>query len=135
MRASPNVLRPNRLMTSDGAVLRVLVADDDPSLRLALTLWIQRRGHEVLAAADTDTARALLVDEAPDVALVDAGMPRDGVAFWRECEGDGPPRGGALLLTGDVPSLGELSRHPRVVGKPFDVPALLDRIEAMAEVS
>ena len=119
-------------MTSDGPALRVLVADDDPSLRLALTLWIQRRGHRVFGASDTETARELLRDERPDVVLVDAGMPRDGVAFWRECEGDGVLRGGALLLTGDVPSLGELARHPRVVGKPFDFPALLDRIEAMA---
>jgi DNA-binding response OmpR family regulator len=120
-------------MTSDGSALRVLVADDDPSLRLALTLWIQRRGHRAFGAADTDAARTLLRDEEPDVVLVDAGMPRDGVAFWRECAGEGPPRAGALLLTGDVPGLGELSRDPRVVGKPFDFPALLDRIEAMAE--
>ena len=113
--------------------MRVLVADDDPSLRLALTLWIQRRGHEVFAAADTEAAREVVRTEAPDIALVDAGMPRDGVEFWRECLEDGPPMAGALLLTGDVPGLGELSNHPQVVGKPFDFPTLLDRIESMAE--
>jgi DNA-binding response OmpR family regulator len=121
-------------MPADAPSLRVLVADDDPSLRLVLTLWIQRRGHQAFPAADTDSARTLLRDEAPDIVLVDAGMPRDGVAFWRECDEDECVTGKALLLTGDVPSLGELAEHPRVVGKPFDFTALLDRIESMAGV-
>lgn len=116
----------------NGCALRVLVADDDPSMRLALTLVFQRRGHRVMQAADTDRAHELLRDEAPDVALVDAGMPRDGVAFWRACDERGGPRAGALLLTGDVWGLGDLAHHPRVVEKPFDFAALVDRVERMA---
>ncbi|MEQ9569001.1 MAG: hypothetical protein RLN75_02330 [Longimicrobiales bacterium] len=114
-------------------VLRVLVADDDPSLRLALTLTLERRGHVVVGESHTDAARAHLGAEPPDVALVDAGMPRDGVGFWRECDEGGRLAGGALLLTGDLGALGELADHPRVVGKPFDFRALVERVERMAE--
>lgn len=113
-------------------VVRVLVADDDPSLRLALTMMLERRGHVVVGETHTDAARAHLEPEPPDVALVDAGMPRDGVAFWRECDEGGRVPGGALLLTGDVGALGELARHPRVVEKPFDFGALVERVERMA---
>lgn len=115
--------------------LRVLVADDDPSLRLALTMILERRGHAVVAAADTDAARAHLDTDHPDVALVDAGMPRNGVAFWRECDEGGRIPAGALLLTGDVGALGELAHHPRVLEKPFDFPGLVERVERMVRES
>lgn len=119
-------------MPIDGRSLRVLVADDDPSLRRALTLLLEHRGHVALPAPDTDTAHAILDDETPDVALIDAGMPRDGIAFWRHCHDVGSPPGGALLLTGDVLGLGDLAEHPRVLGKPFDFSDLMQRIERMA---
>ena len=115
---------------ASSAQICILVADDDPSLRLALTLTFERRGHRVLAAADTDSARELLVEQRPDAALIDAGMPRDGVALWRECH-DGPdPLTAALLLTGDVGALGELAYHPQVLAKPFAFGALVQRVEA-----
>ncbi len=115
----------------DRTPLHVLVADDDPSLRLALTLTFERRGHRVRSAADTDSARELLRATPPDVVLVDAGMPRSGVAFWRECQEDPGPLPVALLLTGDVNALGELARHPQVVEKPFGFGALVERVETM----
>lgn len=117
--------------TANPRPLHVLVADDDPSLRLALTLTFERRGHRVDAVADTDAARVLLARARPDVALVDAGMPRDGVALWRELANGPGALGAALLLTGDPGALGDLARHPRVVGKPFGFRALVERVEAM----
>lgn len=116
----------------DGAQIRVLVADDDPSLRLALTMVFQRAGHDVVAAGDTDAAREIVVANRADVALIDAGMPRDGVAFWRECRDGDNALAGALLVTGDVWALGELARHPMVLEKPFDFRALVERVERLA---
>lgn len=119
-------------MTLEARELRVLVADDDPSLRLALTLSLERRGHTVQGAETTDLARALIRAQAPHVVLIDAGMPRSGVELWMELDeggGEGPV---ALLLTGDVYALGALARHPRVIEKPFGFAALIERIEALA---
>lgn len=118
-------------MQPEGQILRVLVADDDPSMRLVLTMAFERRGHVVNAAENTDVAHRILIDEAPDVALIDAGMPRGGTLFWSECQATGRPAGGALLLTGDVYALGELAHHPDVIAKPFDFGELVARVERM----
>lgn len=116
----------------NGAQIRVLVADDDPSLRLALTMVFQRAGHDVVAAEHTDAAREIVAADRADVALIDAGMPRDGVAFWKECREGDNALAGALLVTGDVWALGELARHPMVLEKPFDFRALVERVERLA---
>jgi DNA-binding response OmpR family regulator len=118
-------------MNEEGQILHVLVADDDPSMRLVLTMAFERRGHRVTAVEDTDVARRILAEDAPDVALIDAGMPRSGTSFWRECSETGRPPGGALLLTGDIYALGELAHHPNVLAKPFDFGALVARVERM----
>lgn len=118
-------------MTSEGQILRVLVADDDPSMRLVLTMAFERSGHVVVVAEDTDVARRILDDDPPDVALIDAGMPRGGTRFWSECQATCRPPGGALLLTGDVYALGALAHHPDVLAKPFDFGELVKRVERM----
>lgn len=116
----------------NAGAIRILVADDDPSLRLALTMVFERRGHAVIAAGDTDAARRVLAAEGADVALIDAGMPRDGVSFWRECGAAGSSLSGALLITGDIWALGDLADHPMVWEKPFDFQALVARVEELA---
>jgi len=118
-------------MNEEGQILHVLVADDDPSMRLVLTMAFERRGHVVTAAADTDVARRILAEESPDVALIDAGMPSSGTSFWHECLETGQPHGGALLLTGDVYALGALADHPAVLAKPFNFGELVARVERM----
>jgi two-component system cell cycle response regulator CpdR len=121
-------------MTTGLKILRVLVADDDPSMRLVLTMAFERRGHAVEVAANTDVARRMLREGSLDVALIDAGMPRGGTSFWRECMETSRPPGGALLLTGDVNALGELARHPSVLAKPFDFGELIERVERMGGI-
>ena len=109
--------------------MRLLVADDDPSLRLALRLVLEDAGHEVVEADSVHEARAILDAGELDFALIDAGMSQEGVGLWDELERDARFRGRALLLTGDLMTLGMLQEHERVVGKPFDFAWLLSRIE------
>ena len=66
--------------------LRVLVADDEPTLRLALALFLGRHGHEVMEAADAYEALQLAREEHFDVVLVDARMPGDGAALLEQLE-------------------------------------------------
>lgn len=113
----------------ESAQIRVLVADDDPSLRLALTLVFQRAGHTVVTAEDTESALEIVAGQGADVAVIDAGMPRDGVAFWKECREGDYGLAGALLVTGDIWALGDLARHEMVLEKPFDFRALVERVE------
>ena len=109
--------------------MRLLIADDDPSLRVALRLVFEDAGYDVVEVETVAEARGALVDGPLDVALIDAGIHGGGVELWGELETDDVYRGRALLLTGDLPGLGLLSSHGSVYGKPFDYATLLRRIE------
>ena len=64
------------------AVQRVLLVDDDVSMRALLPRILLRKGFEVHAAADADAAEQLLEKEAFDAVVVDLQMPgRDGFAL------------------------------------------------------
>ena len=60
--------------------IRVLIADDEPALRIALADLLAHDDEVVLigSAGDADEAIQLAVDEHPDVALVDVKMPAGG---------------------------------------------------------
>jgi len=68
-------------------MMRILVVDDEPdvieSVQLGLTL--QWREVDVLGAADGETALDVVEREAPDIVLLDIGLPgRDGFDVLRE---------------------------------------------------
>jgi len=54
---------------------RILVADDDPSTRELLSVLLEGRGYDVLAAEDGEHAMRLLETDSVDVALLDVLMP------------------------------------------------------------
>ena len=61
---------------------RILIADDEQSMREWMRLLFQRDGFEVLTAEDGIVARDLVAREYVDVVLTDIRMPRlDGVAL------------------------------------------------------
>lgn len=63
---------------------RVLVADDDRSLRQAVAAILERASHEVICAEDGEAALRLFDDERPDAIILDIMMPRlDG---FQVCE-------------------------------------------------
>jgi two-component system phosphate regulon response regulator OmpR len=63
---------------------RLLVVDDDPDVRELLDDYLSEQGYEVLSADDAATARALLDDQPPKVALLDVGLPgEDGLSLAR----------------------------------------------------
>ena len=70
---------PQREM-SGAAKPRILIADDEQSMREWMRLLFQRDGFEVLTAEDGIAARDLVTREYVDVVLTDIRMPRlDGV--------------------------------------------------------
>jgi len=62
--------------------IRVLIADDEPALRVALADLLSQENDMVLigSAGDADEAIELAGDRRPDVALVDVSMPAGGGA-------------------------------------------------------
>jgi signal transduction histidine kinase len=56
--------------------IRILVADDDPDIRLSLSERLRWLGHEVVTAADGQAALAAVESHALDLAFLDVSMPR-----------------------------------------------------------
>ena len=121
--------------SSDGASGRVLVAEDDKSVRESLVRALTFEGYDVVTAEDGSEALMAVLDTQPDVILLDVLMPHvDGLTACRRLRerGDRTP---VLMLT---------ARHEvsdRVAGldagaddylvKPFALDELLARLRAL----
>ena len=70
---------------------RILIADDEQSMREWMRLLFQRDGFEVLTAEDGIAARETIAREYVDVVLTDIRMPRlDGVGLLRSIRESAP---------------------------------------------
>jgi DNA-binding NarL/FixJ family response regulator len=89
----------------DGAI-RVLIADDDPMVRSALTQLIQSRSELVLVGAATDAHEAISMAVArhPDVAVIDYRMPGGGDYATREIIKQSPGTAVLCLTAFDNPA-------------------------------
>ena len=79
--------------------MRVLVVDDEPAVRSAVTRALTLDGYEVVAAEDGPAALGAIQRERPELVVLDVLMPElDGVAVCRRLRGDGD-RTPILMLT------------------------------------
>jgi two-component system KDP operon response regulator KdpE len=58
--------------------MRVLVVDDDATLRSTLRIALQAGGHEVVLVGDGRSALQALREDGPDLVLLDLGLPDVG---------------------------------------------------------
>lgn len=80
--------------------LKVLVVDDDPTVRDVLTTLLGFDGFEVAAAPDGPTALQLAKTLDPDIVLLDVVMPGlNGLEVCRALR-DGSPATRIVMLTG-----------------------------------
>jgi DNA-binding NtrC family response regulator len=76
--------------------MRLLIVDDDVSLRQSLSLLLGESGHQVLAEGDPERALERASTEALDLILCDVRMPKmDGLTFLRRYR---EAQGSALLI-------------------------------------
>jgi DNA-binding response OmpR family regulator len=114
---------------------RLLLVEDDPTLRQALSFNLTREGYEVTAVADGEAALEAARNESLDLVLLDVMLPgmsgvevlrvlrREGIAtpvIILSAKGDEIDRVVGLQLGADD-----------YVAKPFSRPELLARIEAV----
>ncbi|MEO1145994.1 MAG: response regulator transcription factor [Cyanobacteria bacterium J06638_22] len=120
---------------------RILIVDDDPTLRIALTRYLQSRGYIVREARSGAEALALFEDDPTDLVVSDVVMPEmDGLEFCRRLRAT---RLGQLVPFIFLSSRRELA--DRVEGhqtgaddylvKPFELKELTAKIEAQLERS
>jgi two-component system OmpR family response regulator len=119
---------------SESAPTRLLLVDDEPSLREPLAEYLTRQGFVVRQAEDAAKARAALLEETPDLVLLDIMMPgEDGLSLCRHLtESKNLP---VILLTAKGEAM------DRIVGleigaddyvpKPFEPRELVARIRSV----
>lgn len=80
---------------------RVLVADDEPHIRLALRACLEAASYDVCEAADGAEALEHILSWAPDVMILDLAMPNlDGLRTLGALEGvHGQLKPGVVVLT------------------------------------
>jgi two-component system, cell cycle response regulator DivK len=118
-------------------VTRVLLVEDNEMNRDMLSRRLQRRGFEVLIAADGAQGLALAAAEKPDIILMDMSLPvLDGWEATRRLK--------AAPDTASIPVIG-LTAHAMATDrdkcleagcdeydtKPVELPRLLDKIERL----
>jgi len=120
---------------------RILIVDDDATLRTALTRYLQNRGYAVQEARSGLEALAIFEADPADVVVSDVMMPEmDGLEFCRRLRAT---RTGQLVPFIFLSSRKEL--EDRVEGhqtgaddylvKPFELKELVAKIEAQLERS
>ena len=109
--------------------LRILVVDDEMSVRVALQRYLASHGHDVEATASGADALARMASAPYDAAIVDMRMPGlSGEQLYRELEANDPEHASRVIFTtGDVVSEGMreflASCGRPCVAKPFEFSA------------
>src|SRR5690242_7593208 len=82
--------------------MRVLIADDEPGMRLLVTAAVQRLGHEAIGAADGAEAWERFCAQRPEAVITDWDMPGlDGTELVRRIRAEAAvPYAYVLVLTG-----------------------------------
>lgn len=79
---------------------RVLLIEDNPDALSALSDLLSLDGHQVSSATDGESGLKALLDERPDIAIVDIGLPRlDGFQLAKQARAGGYA-GRMVALTG-----------------------------------
>ena len=104
---------------------RVLIVDDEDSMRMLVARAIAMDGHEIVTAADGAEALEILGEAAFDLLLTDIQMPvMDGIALALTAARDFP-RTTILLMTGFADQRERASNLSAiahdVITKPFSV--------------
>ena len=119
---------------SDTLPTRILLAEDDDSLRGFLSRALERAGYEVMACADGEEAAAVL-DQEWDLLLTDIVMPgMDGIEVARQAAALHPDLR-IMFITGFAAvALAAGSQAPagaKVLSKPIHLREIVSEVERM----
>ena len=115
------------------AATRILVVDDDPSIRLLCRVNFELEGYEVLEAESLATTRSTLEEEDVDVVVLDVHLRGErSDPLVAECHARRPPIP-VVLVTGSVEITEPgLSDADAILPKPFELNQLLSTVRKLA---
>jgi two-component system, OmpR family, phosphate regulon response regulator PhoB len=114
---------------------RVLIVDDDESIRALLRLTLPTEDYEVIEAVDGDDGLTRLADSDPDLVLLDWKMPGTHGSLVLDEVKARRPNLPVIVLTSEIQEhhrrLAESLRVDAFLTKPFSPIELLETIERL----
>ena len=117
--------------------MKILIADDEPNIVIALEFLLRKSGHEVQIARNGDEALALVESGSPDLVLLDVMMPlRSGYDVCRQIRGRAHGRRIKILMLSAKGSEADMSKGLEAgadlyITKPFSTRELVDKINGL----
>jgi len=115
---------------------RILVVDDDVSIRQALDIALTKVGYEVLQARDGEEATRLWRDSGADLVIVDIWMPKKGgLQVLRELRAHSPSTPVIAMTDGgrsrnfNPLSYSKILGAVRTIAKPFTLEGMLAMVK------
>ncbi len=134
---------------------KILVVDDEPTVRRAIQFALEAKGHDVVTASSKEEAETVVVDCKPDLMIVDVMMPKGTEGFhlvWqiRQMQDDAV-RGVPIVMVTGIHQTTKLRFYPDEtdgtygpgeylpvqgwLDKPVQVPDLLDTVSQVLRLS
>ncbi len=126
-------------MSPEVSSLRILVAEDDPSVARLYVAYAQSRGHRVILARDGAETLVAAAADRPDLVMLDVAMPKvDGRDVLRQLKADPRTAGIPVLVVtafGGDQNLRDLLLElgaADVLEKPVDLAIAFNKAERVA---
>ena len=116
---------------------KILAVDDDPSIIKLLEIKLKRSGYEVISAVNGEEGYLRAVEERPDLVLLDIMMPKmNGYEVCERLKKTLGAESPAVVMLSAKGQQSDMEKGFQVgaddyVVKPFDLKALVDRINAV----
>ena len=120
---------------------KILVVEDEPSLRKLLQYQLSKIGHEIRVAGDGEQALALVKSERPDLVLLDVVLPvMGGFQVLRKLQEDKNTKSILVIMLSAKGQQHDIAAGLNqgvfdYITKPFNIPDLSARIDkALASI-
>ena len=118
---------------------KVLVVDDEEDVRSLLSMMLQKRQFDVRQAASGREALQVVVDEKPDLVILDIHMPgMDGFQVHRKLRASSETKDIPVLFCTAlrIPDIIESIKSPGddYIQKPFDVATLHEKLNNIMQI-
>lgn len=109
---------------------RILVVENEATIRELLQLILSAEGYDVMQASDGSEALGMTALQRPDLILLDIRMPDvDGYEFARRYRGGVGPHAPIVVLTAaPTDKVADQLEACAYLGKPFELDQLLEAV-------
>src|SRR5918997_107583 len=120
---------------------RILIAEDNAEIRALVSSILVEEGHKVSVAQNGQQALDLMIEDAPDVLILDIMMPQmDGYTVLKEIKSSGIRESMKILVLTAKTSESDWVRGYKLgadayITKPFDIDELTGQVEELLSMT